>query len=67
MMFESVRAFFRDMQEQGYIIEVRSFEQVRGTNDDRVGFTLRGMCVRNPSITRQQPTKEQPRMIEFEP
>ena len=65
-MFESVRAFFRDMQEQGYVIEVRSFDQVRGTNDDRVGFTLRGMCVREPSLTdeRQRP---QPMMIEFDP
>lgn len=67
MMFESVRAFFRDMQEQGYTIEIRSFEQVRGTNDDRVGFTLRGMCVRNPSITKQQEPQPQPMMIEFEP
>jgi hypothetical protein len=59
-MFESVRAFFRDMQEQGYTIEIRSFEQVRGTNDERVGFTLRGMCVRGPGIE----DKRQPRMIE---
>jgi hypothetical protein len=50
-MFESVRAFFRSMQEDGYVIEIRSFEQVRGTNDERVGFTIRGMCVRNPAIT----------------
>lgn len=58
VMFESVRQFFRDMQDQGYLIEIRSFEQVRGTNEDRVGFTVRGMCVRND----RKP--QQPLMIE---
>jgi hypothetical protein len=62
MMFESVRAFFRSMQEDGYVIEIRSFEQVRGTNPDRVGFTIRGMCVRDPSITENT----QPLMIGFD-
>ena len=54
-MFESVRAFFRQMQSEGYVIEIRSFEQVRGTNSDRVGFTLRGMCLRDPELAEKQP------------
>ena len=47
VMFEQVREFFRAMQNEGFLIEIRSFEQVRGTNPDRVGFTVRGMCVRD--------------------
>ena len=54
-MFESVRAFFRSMQEDGYTIEIRSFDQVRGTNPNHVGFTLRGMCVRKPGVSSDQP------------
>ena len=53
IMFEQVREFFRAMQGQGYVIEIRSFEQVRGTNENRVGFTVRGMCMRDGRLPRQ--------------
>ena len=61
-MFESVRAFFASMQKDGYRIEIRSFDQIRGTRDDIVGFTIRGACI----LDRGQ-IEKQPLMIEFDP
>jgi hypothetical protein len=61
LSFESVRQFFRLMQEQGYRIEIRSFDQIMGTRGlDAVGFTIRGMCTKENGDHEQR----QPLLIE---